>query len=135
MYNCSLTIPTIVDKIILLTINTGAAQSCFNYMDLNKDNFEQEVLKSEQTVVVDFWAPWCGPCKILSPIVEEIANEYAGKLKVHKINVDENNEIAMNYGIMSIPTLKIFKSGKVAGEIVGAAPKQMIMAQLDPIIA
>ncbi len=103
-------------------------------MELNKTNFEQEVLKSNLPVVVDFWAPWCGPCKVLSPIVEEIAKDYEGKIKVHKVNVDENNELSMSYGIMSIPTLKIFKSGKIAGEIVGAAPKQMITSQLDNIL-
>ncbi len=100
-------------------------------MDISKDNFEQEVLKSEQPVIVDFWAAWCGPCKVLSPLVEEIGKEYEGKAKVLKVNVDDNNELSMQYGIMSIPTLKFFKGGKVVGEIIGAAPKQMITTELE----
>jgi len=90
---------------------------------LNKENFEQEVIKSPIPVLVDFWAVWCGPCKAIAPIIEELAKEYEGKIKVGKVNVDENNEIASQYGIMSIPTIKIFKNGKIAGEMIGAAPK------------
>ncbi|MDR3642977.1 MAG: thioredoxin [Candidatus Doudnabacteria bacterium] len=97
---------------------------------LNEQNFEQEVLKSEMPVMVDFWAVWCGPCKVLSPIVEELAKDYAGKLKVGKVNVDENNALAMKYGVMSIPTLKFFKGGKVIGEMIGAAPKTAVESEL-----
>jgi thioredoxin 1 len=104
-------------------------------MDINKDNFESEVLQSDKTVMVDFWAPWCGPCKVISPIIEEIGNEFQNQAKVVKINVDENNEIAMQFGIMSIPTLKFFKGGKVVGEIVGAAPKQTIISELQKHLA
>ncbi len=100
-------------------------------MDLTKDNFEQEVLHSEQPVIVDFWAPWCGPCKAISPVVEELGQEYAGKAKVFKLNVDEENDLAMQYNVMSIPTLKFFKSGQIVGEIVGAAPKASIVAELQ----
>src|SRR5438105_4048479 len=100
-------------------------------MDLNKNNFDQEVLHSELPVIVDFWAPWCGPCKAISPTVEEIGQEYQGKAKVTKLNVDDENEIAMRYGVMSIPTLKFFKSGKQVGEIIGAAPKASIVAELQ----
>lgn len=102
-----------------------------NFMEITKENFEQEVMHSEKPVIVDFWAPWCGPCKALSPTVEEIGNEYAEKAKVVKINVDDENELAMRYGIMSIPTLKFFKEGKIVGEIVGAAPKASIVAELQ----
>jgi len=97
---------------------------------LDEKNFDQEVLASNLPVMVDFWAVWCGPCKVLSPIVEELANEYAGKIKVGKINVDENNSIAMKYGVMSIPTLKFFKGGKQVGEMIGAAPKAAVEAEL-----
>ncbi len=97
---------------------------------LNEANFEQEVLKSELPVMVDFWAVWCGPCKALSPIVEELAKEYEGKLKVGKVNVDENNQLAGHYGIMSIPTLKFFKGGKMVGELIGAAPKTTLEAEI-----
>lgn len=100
-------------------------------MDLKKENFEQEVLKSDQAVIVDFWATWCGPCKALSPTVEEIGNEFAGKAKVYKVDVDDQNELAMQYGIMSIPTLKFFKNGQIVGEIVGAAPKASIVSELQ----
>jgi thioredoxin 1 len=115
-----------VDKIFNVSVNKLERN-----MDINKDNFEAEVLRSEQTVMVDFWAPWCGPCKVISPIIEEVASEYQGKAKVVKVNVDENNEIAMRYGIMSIPTLKYFKNGNIVGELIGAAPKQMIVAELQ----
>lgn len=97
---------------------------------LNESNFDQEVLNSELPVMVDFWAVWCGPCKVLGPIVDELANEYAGKLKVGKVNVDENNQLAGRYGIMSIPTLKFFKGGKVVGELIGAAPKGTLEAEI-----
>ena len=97
---------------------------------IDEKNFEKEVLGSKLPVIVDFWAVWCGPCKVLSPIVEELAKDYEGKLKVGKINVDENNALAMRYNVMSIPTLKIFKDGKVVGEMVGAAPKSAIEAEI-----
>ena len=97
---------------------------------LNESNFEQEVLNSELPVMVDFWAVWCGPCKVLGPIVEELSNDYSAKLKVVKINVDENNSLAGRFGIMSIPTLKFFKGGKIVGELIGAAPKPMIESEI-----
>lgn len=104
-------------------------------IEITADNFEQEVMKSDLPVLLDFWAPWCGPCRAVAPIVAEIATEYEGKLKVGKVNVDDNNEIAMKYSIMSIPTLKFFKGGNMVGEIVGAAPKQTIVAALTPHLA
>jgi thioredoxin 1 len=86
-------------------------------------NFESEVLKSSEPVVVDFWAEWCGPCKMIAPALEEIAGSLAGKVKIVKLNVDENPATASKYGIMSIPTLMLFKNGELASRQIGAAPK------------
>jgi thioredoxin 1 len=97
---------------------------------LNEQNFDKEVTNSTIPVMVDFWAVWCGPCKVLSPIVDELAKDYAGKLKVGKVNVDENNALAFRFNVMSIPTLKFFKGGKMVGELIGAAPKATIEAEL-----
>ena len=89
-------------------------------------NFESEVLKSSEPVVVDFWAEWCGPCKMIAPALEEIAGSLAGKVKIVKLNVDENPQTASKYGIQSIPTLMIFKDGQLASRQIGAAPKQKL---------
>jgi thioredoxin 1 len=94
-------------------------------------NFAKEVLESELPVLVDFWAPWCGPCRIVGPVVEELAEEYAQRVKVVKLNTDENCEIASRYGIMSIPTLAVFKDGKAVDGMVGAAPKSTLKKLLD----
>lgn len=88
-------------------------------MEVNEENFENEVLKSSKPVVVDFWAPWCGPCRMATPVVEAISAEYAGKVLVAKVNTDENSDIAGEYGIMSIPTFFLFKEGKQLARIVG----------------
>ena len=93
---------------------------------LTDQNFKEEILSSEILALVDFWAPWCGPCKMVSPAVEEIANQYDGKIKVGKLNVDEAPVIASRYSIMSIPTLMIFKGGEVVDRIIGAVPKEHI---------
>ncbi len=90
------------------------------------DNFEAEVLKSEKPVLVDFWATWCAPCRAIAPSVEELAKTYDGKVKVGKLNIDEQQGVAQQYGIRSIPTLLVFKGGKVVGQIVGAVPKTKI---------
>ncbi len=95
------------------------------------DKFATEVLESDTPVLVDFWAEWCGPCKMVGPIVDEIADEHAGSLKVVKLNVDENPATARAYGVMSIPTLLVFKDGEQAKRIVGAKPKQALLADLD----
>lgn len=100
-------------------------------VELNNENFENEVTNSDKLVLVDFWAPWCGPCLVIGPVVSEIAEEYKDKLKVGKVNVDQNDELQRRFNVMSIPNLKIFKQGKVVGEISGAAPKQAIMAVLE----
>ncbi|HIM27071.1 MAG TPA: thioredoxin [Candidatus Marinimicrobia bacterium] len=103
-------------------------------MEFTDDNFDTEVLKSNLPVLVDFWAEWCGPCKMIAPIVEEIASDYAGKVKVGKVNVDFNNQVAMQYGIRGIPALLVFKGGAVANQIVGAVPKNDITQILDEVI-
>jgi thioredoxin 1 len=97
-------------------------------------NFDQEVIQSDLPVLIDFWAEWCAPCRMIAPIVEQIAQEYDGKLKVCKLNVDEDGPLAARYGIRSIPTLILFKEGKPASQFVGAAPKSEIKRWLDELI-
>ena len=105
-----------------------------NLIEFTDDNFDTEVLKSDLPVLVDFWAEWCGPCKMITPIIEEISSDYAGKVKVGKVNVDFNNQVAMQYGIRGIPALLVFKGGAVANQIVGAVPKNDITQILDEVI-
>ncbi|MBI4078764.1 MAG: thioredoxin [Candidatus Levybacteria bacterium] len=102
-------------------------------LTLTDQTFEQEVLKSQLPVLVDFWAPWCAPCRIVSPIVEELAKEYEGKLKVGKMNVDEN-QTAARFGIMSIPTLLIFKNGKPVKTMIGAQAKDNLKKGIDEVL-
>ena len=105
-----------------------------NVKEFTTGDFDQEVLKSDKPVLVDFWAEWCGPCRAIAPIVEELANEYAGKVKIGKVDVDANNEVASQFAVRSIPALLIFKDGAVVNQIVGAVPKVKITDILDTVI-
>ncbi|MBI3586559.1 MAG: thioredoxin [Ignavibacteriales bacterium] len=99
-------------------------------IEVTDSNFQTEVLKSDKPVLVDFWAEWCGPCKTIAPVVEQLANEYDGKLKVGKMDVDSNQQTSMQFGIRSIPTLLIFKGGRVVDQIVGAVRKDVLKEKL-----
>jgi thioredoxin 1 len=105
-----------------------------NVIELTDANFDSEVLESNRTVLVDFWADWCGPCRTMAPIVEEVAGAYAGKIKVGKINVDDCGERAAAYGVMSIPTLIFFKNGKEVDRIVGSVPKAIAVKKVEELI-
>ena len=103
-------------------------------VQLDDASFEAEVISSDKPVLVDFWAPWCGPCKALAPVIDEISDEYVDKLKVGKVNVDENPEISMKFGIRSIPTLMVFKNGEVQEQIIGAVPKSEIENAIAKVV-
>lgn len=102
---------------------------------VDKNNFQSEVLESSEPVVVDFWAEWCGPCKMIAPSLEEISEEMSGKVKVAKVNIDENPDIAAQYGVRSIPTLAMFKGGEVADIKVGASPKTALSSWISGAVA
>jgi thioredoxin 1 len=104
-------------------------------LEVSDATFDQEVLQSEQPVLVDFWAVWCGPCKAIAPIVDELATTYAGKLKVAKVNVDQNGATPSRYGIRGIPALLFFKGGKVADQIVGYVPRDVIEEKVNKVLA
>jgi thioredoxin 1 len=103
-------------------------------IEVTDSTFEREVLQSTQPVLVDFWAVWCGPCRAVAPVVEEIAGDYEGKLKVMKLDVDDNPRTAAAYGVQSIPTLLVFKDGKPAERIIGAVPKKVIVDKLQSVM-
>ncbi len=105
-----------------------------NIHEFTDQSFDTDVVQADLPVLIDFWAVWCGPCKAIAPTIEEIAGDYAGKVKVGKLNVDQNQNTAMQYGVRSIPTLLIMKSGEVVSQIVGAVPKENITKSLDEIL-
>tara|TARA_Y100000814_G_scaffold3932_1_gene4124 strand:- start:26 stop:352 length:327 start_codon:yes stop_codon:yes gene_type:complete len=105
-----------------------------NVHEFTDQNFDTDVAQSELPVLIDFWAVWCGPCKAIAPVIDEIASEYAGKVKVGKVDVDQNQNIAMKYGVRSIPTLLVMKGGEVVNQIVGAVPKGNITEILEEVI-
>ena len=106
-----------------------------NVTEVSDNNFQAEVLESEVPVLVDFWAPWCGPCRMVAPVVEEIAQDHAEALKVVKLNIDDNQRTAMEFNVMSIPTLILFRNGQPAKTVVGAYPKRRLVAELEPALA
>ena len=106
-----------------------------NVTEVTDQSFEQEVLKSSSVVLIDFWAPWCGPCKAIAPVVEELAGVYGERLKVVKMNVDDNPQTPSKYGVRGIPTLILFKGGSVAQQIVGAGPKANLVKAIDAALA
>ena len=113
----------------------GMIKEEFNMaLAFNDSNFQDEVLNSEIPVLVDFYADWCGPCKMMSPVVDELSREYEGRLKVGKVNVDENTNVAQQYRVMSIPTILLIKNGQVVDQVVGAVPKAQLTGKIDSIV-
>ena len=104
-------------------------------IEINEANFESEVLQSNEPVLLDFWAEWCGPCKMLSPILDELAQEYEGRVRIGKVNIDEHQELAAEFGIRSIPTMLLFQQGQVAEQLVGLRSKRDLKAALDRVAA
>ena len=103
-------------------------------VEITDDNFETEVIKSDKPVLIDFWAVWCGPCKLIAPMVEELASEYDGKVKIGKLDVDNNQQTSIKFGVRSIPTLLLFKDGQLKDTIIGAVPKKAIVDKLNSVL-
>ena len=103
-------------------------------IEFTDENFEQEVIKNDKVTLVDFWAPWCGPCQIMGPIIDELAKEMEGKIRIGKCNVDENGEAASKFEVMSIPSLKIFKNGKIIKEFSGVQNKEILKKELESLM-
>lgn len=104
------------------------------YVTITKTNFDEEVLKHSDPVLVDFWAPWCGPCRAIAPVIEELAQAFEGRAKIAKVNVDDHPELAATYGVQGIPTMVLFRDGKAVDQIVGAVPKQVLIDKLNAAI-
>ena len=105
-----------------------------NVKEFTSANFDADVIKSDTPVLVDFWAQWCGPCRILAPLVDELANEFEGKVKICKLNIDDAHDIATRYGVMSIPTVMVFNNGQIVGESVGVVPKEKLVSMFSSLI-
>lgn len=135
---CHATNRAFIDKIQTSSALCGKCSSPLSFhryvSEVTAEGLLNIIKHSDLPVVVDFWAPWCGPCKVVGPIIEKLAEEYDGKIVVGKLNVDDNNSLAMRYNVMSIPTIKFFKGGQVVAEIVGAAPKESIEAEIQKLL-
>ncbi len=118
-----------------MTQSTGYVAMDAKYVTLTDANFREQVLDAELPVLVDFWAPWCGPCRAIAPIIEELADEYQGRVKIAKMNVDHHQQVPMQYGIRSIPTLLFFAGGQVKNQLVGVVAKRELSRQLDKLTA
>jgi thioredoxin 1 len=124
------------DLVLNLSTQTGIAlMASPNILNLNKDNFSKEVIESGSPVLVDFWAEWCGPCKMIGPILDELADEYQGKVRIGKVDIDSQQELAAQFGVRAVPTLLIFKQGQVAEQMVGARSKRDIKTSIDRVAA
>ena len=104
------------------------------YLTLTEKNFQQEVIQNSEPVLVDFWATWCGPCQVMNPVIQDLANEYAGQVTVGKVNVDEQPQTAAQYGIQSIPTINIFKNGQIVDQVIGAVSKKVLVEKINKVL-